>query len=105
MNDHQDDKLYQEMRKSLDELDELYPTATPDLPYFENMVQVTKEQAKKRLRYDLLVFWCTAIIILSIMYVVQQQIPILYFIIQGLSLFTFIFILARKWGSRRDTTR
>lgn len=104
MNNHRDDKLYSEMRQSLDELDQLFPSVTPDAAYFRNIVQETKEQTKNRRRLDLLAFWCVALAILSVMYVVQKQLPVVFLILQGLSFVAFVLILARKWVRSHDTT-
>lgn len=104
MKHHQDDKLFQEMRQSLNALDDLFPADTPDLAYFETIVQDTKEKAKKRLRFELLAFWSVAIVVFSILYFAQKQALMVYLILQGLSLLAFVLILARKWVRNHDTT-
>lgn len=106
MNHHLDDndRLYQQMQQSLDELDELFPPSSPDTAYFKNIVHETTERTKKRTRYDLLAFWCVSLAVLSILYFIQSHAPLVYFVVQGLSFLAFALILARKWVSNHDTT-
>ncbi|MGG1664067.1 YxlC family protein [Brevibacillus sp. NRS-1366] len=101
---HDDDRLYQKMRQSLDELDELFPTSAPDTAYFKTIVHDTTERTKKRIRYDLLAFWSVSLVVLSILYFIQLQAPVFYIIVQGLSFLAFVLILAGKWVGKHDTT-
>ncbi|WP_289141941.1 YxlC family protein [uncultured Brevibacillus sp.] len=107
MNKHPDednDQLYQKMREGLDELDELFPSATPDPAFFQSIVSETTKRTKKRIRYELLAFWCVALVVLSMLYFIQSQALIIYFLVQGLSFLALVLILAKRWVGNHDTT-
>ncbi|WP_312115571.1 YxlC family protein [Brevibacillus reuszeri] len=106
MNKHLDednDQLYQKMREGLDELDELFPSATPDPAFFQSIVSETTKRTKKRIRYELFAFWGVSLVVLSTLYFIQTQAPAFYFIIQGLSILALVFILAKRWVGNHDT--
>lgn len=53
------------LQSSFSQLDSTFATSEPDFKWFETLIHETKLRERSRLRRDLALFWCAAVIILA----------------------------------------
>ncbi len=88
-----------QLRSDLEQMDQLFPVFTPDLNWFEQQIEVTKKQARKKMIRDLVVFWIIAICIISFSALFINRTPVIYFILQIVAMLAFL--LYTVWNKRR----
>lgn len=87
--------VIQELQKGLGKMDS-FPIDTPSLQWFEQMVLNEKQLMKKRLAKDLAIFLMIALFVLSGIAFSLSQLPILFFIMQVITiLFLIGYIILR----------
>jgi hypothetical protein len=78
-----------EMQKGLNKVDQ-FPVYTPNLQWFEHMVIAEKQNSRKKLFKDLLVFFIVALFILSGLIVSLYHMPVIFIFLQ---IITTVFIV------------
>ncbi|MEH7180778.1 YxlC family protein [Neobacillus vireti] len=86
-NKHDLDAIHK-LQEGLSKVDQ-FPIYTPDLQWFEQMVEVEMEKNRKNLRKELSLFIMTALMILSGVIVSLYQMPTVFILIQ---IITTVFI-------------
>lgn len=101
MTTHKDDQQkpieqYEEtifkIEQSLHQLDEGVDVNTPDLKWFEQMVQTNQKEMRRKLQKEILLFMVIASVILSAVIFTLFEMPTVFLVIQGIAtLFIFLY--------------
>lgn len=79
----QSEQMIKDLRAGLDQLDQLSQgQEEPDLTFFLQHVQKTKEASKKKLIRDLMIFWGIALVILCVWTATFFHSPKVFLVIQ-----------------------
>jgi Flp pilus assembly protein TadB len=77
-----DSDLIDKINTGLSQMDNAYQTYTPNVQWFEQMVLKEKEAARKRLVKELIIFFISAITILSLLVVTIFKAPVIFLVVQ-----------------------
>ncbi|WP_209794277.1 YxlC family protein [Cytobacillus luteolus] len=77
-----DSNLIDKINKGLNQLDNTYQTYTPNVQWFEQMVIKEKEAARRRLVKELIIFFISAITILSLLVLTIFKAPVIFIVLQ-----------------------
>lgn len=91
----QDADVIQEIKQGLNKMDD-FPIHTPNLQWFEQLVLKEKQQIRKKLMRDLLVFSIVAFGVLSVVIISLYHMPAVFI---GLQIATTLFIAIYSWKS------
>ncbi|QOR67358.1 YxlC family protein [Cytobacillus suaedae] len=79
-----DSDLIDKLNKGFNQLDNAYQTYTPNVQWFEQMVIKEKEAARRRLVKELIIFFISAITILSVLVLTIFKAPVIFLVLQVL---------------------
>ena len=80
-------EIVSSINDSFNKFEQSFSFTTPDLQWFEQKIAQQKEQIRKKWRRDLILFSTVAVVILMVMLMTLFQKPILFFSLQGLTIF------------------
>lgn len=105
--DGETERTAEQLRSGLEHLDQLYPVNTPNLEWFEQMTLAEKKRLRRKLMYDLAIFWFVAVVLLSVYLVASNFIPAMYFVLLQVvvAVFPTIYLLSKGWRSRDEPYR
>lgn len=93
-NKHDLDAIHK-LQEGLSKVDQ-FPAYTPELQWFERMVQTEKQNSRKKLMKELSMFIMIALIILSGIIVSFYQMPVVFILIQIISsVFLVLYTITR----------
>ncbi len=77
-----EEPILEDIRASLQKMDDAYPVTTPELSWFEHMIEVEQLQLKKKFRKDLLIFFSCVLIIIGLVIITLIQAPLIFLFLQ-----------------------
>jgi archaellum biogenesis protein FlaJ (TadC family) len=83
-------EIVSSINDSLTNLEQSFSFTTPDLQWFEQKIAQQKEQIRKKWRRDLMLFSTVAVVILMVMFMTLFEKPVLFFFLQGITVFFLI---------------
>ncbi|MCH1627067.1 YxlC family protein [Fredinandcohnia quinoae] len=83
--EQEDFESIQEIKDALSKIDDHYQVFTPDLQVFEHLVIAEQQRQKKKFVRELLSFILIALLIMSGLLTALLQVPIAFFIVQGVA--------------------
>lgn len=101
-NEEEINETLQFIQSGLGSLDEGLEIDTPSIQWFENMVAAQKEAARKKLRKEVSIFVCIALIIVSIVLFTLYQLPVMFFALQGIATIFMIAYSAKGYFQQVD---
>lgn len=93
------------MKHAFTKFEENNPIATPSENWFEKMVIVEKEAAKKKWQKEMLLFCGIASLILCVFFITLTQIPLVFMTLQGLTVFLVICYTVWQIQQHREKVR
>lgn len=85
-----DPKTVKELQQGLEQMEQVFPVFTPDLNWFEQKIEQTRKNSRKKLLQDLAIFWLIAISLVLVSFMLVYRTPIIYFVVQMVVLLVFI---------------
>ncbi len=95
-------EIVSSINDSFNKFEQSFSFTTPDLQWFEQKIAQQKEQIRKKWRRDLILFSTVAVVILMVMFMTLFQKPILFFSLQGLTIFFLIGYTSYQFRRKRE---
>jgi hypothetical protein len=95
-------EIVSSINDSLNKLEQSFSFTTPDLQWFEQKIAQQKEQIQKKWRRDLILFSTVAVVILMVMFMMLFEKPILFFSLQGITIFFLVGYTSYQFRRKRE---
>ncbi|WP_449620479.1 YxlC family protein [Robertmurraya sp. Marseille-Q9965] len=102
---HEEETLHkdiQAIKKSLEHLDEGIGIDTPNVEWFERLIVEQKVNMRRRLYKELAVFLVVALVMISVVLYSLYQLPVIFWTLQGLTLFFVIGYCMKPYVKKVD---
>lgn len=86
MNENNEEKLIQQLKAGLDNIDDRIEVKIPEINYFKNMVSKTEEKKKARSKKEFLIFFIVALAFLSFFTFAYYKYSVTFLVIQMVSI-------------------
>ena len=90
MNEHNEEKIIEQMKESLDFLDRAVSVSLPDINHFRNMVAQRENKKQEKAKKEAIVFAAVAVGILAVEMVAFNQSILYFLIIQSFAMVAFV---------------
>lgn len=89
-NEHKEEELIEWIKVGLNRLEDGTEVETPNVDWFQQMIILQKEAAKKKFLKEVIIFIGIALIIVSSLLFILYELPIFFFILQGIAILLVI---------------
>ncbi len=86
MNEYNEEKIIQQLKAGLDNIDDKIEVKIPEMNYFRDMVSKTEEKKRARSRKEFLVFFIVALAFLSFFTFAYYNYSVVFLVIQMVSI-------------------